>query len=110
MTANVHADHLVPNRPIVGKPLPFAEGVPDPLAPQLPREFSVLVNESIAIPDREDHILTTELLESPVIVFVRDEVHGVLEVDRLVMVTAQEPSNVGQPAHAEDSVHLVRVP
>src|SRR5687768_15375563 len=60
MALDVEAKHALPPRPVVGEPLPDAERVADALAPEHPREFVVLLDVVVRLPDGEDDVLLPE--------------------------------------------------
>src|SRR6266536_4442947 len=55
VTADVHADHLLPIRPIVNPAIPDAQGMPDALAPEDAREVLVVPARRIVAPNSKDY-------------------------------------------------------
>src|SRR5260370_37486327 len=55
VTADIHADHLLPKRPVVNPAIPYAQSMPDAFAPQYAGEALVVRALRSASSNSNDH-------------------------------------------------------
>src|SRR5947209_15772849 len=76
VTADVHADHLLPIRPIVNPAIPDAQGMPDTLAPEDAREVLVVPARRIVAPNSKDNVHVPQGIQTRRIMLVLNEVRS----------------------------------
>src|SRR5262245_40199192 len=107
--ADVMPDHVVPDGPVVRQPVPDPQRVPDALAPEQPRQVLVGRPQRVVAAHGQDDAQPPQGLQPRGVVLVVEEVAGVVEVDRFVVVTVREPAEVAQAAHAQNAADLMGV-
>src|SRR6266516_3221472 len=84
VTADVHADHLLPVRPIVNP------AIPDALAPEDAREVLVVSARRIVAPNSKNNVYVPQGIQPRRIVLVLDEVARIIEIDIIVRVATRK--------------------
>src|SRR2546425_3462092 len=76
VTADVHADHLLPIRPVVNPAIPNAQCMPDVFAPENTRKVLIVGARRIVATDSQDNVHVPQSIQTRRFVLVPDEITG----------------------------------
>src|SRR6476620_6619918 len=109
MSADIQANHLLPDRPIVRVAVPGAKRVADSLAPQDSGKRAIVLVHRIALPNRENQILILERRQPSGIMLMLHEIERVARVYVRVRRAIRETLDVVVATHPDDAVHALRI-
>src|SRR6185437_7056590 len=105
VAADVSADHLDPVGPIVTPAVPYAKLVGNMLRIEEAGQVLVVAARGVVAADGENGIEPAESREPIVVVLMREEVAGVVEVDRVIGPAACHLLEVVQSAESDGAAH-----
>ena len=109
MSANIVSHHAHPIRPVVAPAIPFTKGVGNAFFPQGAAKRPIVFNVGIVLTDNDDDVHAAQRLEPFVIGQIWDEVARRIEVNVVVVVTAEEIAHIVLAAQRQHTTKQVRM-
>src|SRR5579885_2372408 len=106
---NIQLQHMLPVRPVVAPAIPDAQGVANALAPEDAGKMLVAWARNVVASNCKNDVLMLQRLNARCVVFVLDEINGIIEINGIVIIAIGPAPNIIRAAEANGAVNPFRV-